>query len=112
MADTMTAVQRMRFSALADLPAIPQHYHIAVRDTPFGVRVDVLYQGHRIFEMAIEMHYVPEYDDPYGTRYAAREVYDDDPDKLTFNQPEPWQEYPDLPTLVTSMITKHRLGVI
>ena len=109
----LTAIGQARFGALAGLPVLPQGYHLeGMRNTLNGIRVDVHYKGARIFEMAIELKYVPEYDDPCGTRYAAREAHNPDPLKRSFNQPYSWTEYPDVETLVTSMITKHRLGVI
>lgn len=107
----LSAIGQVRFGALADLPPMPQHYHIeAVRDTPNGVRVDVHFKGARIFEIAVELHYVPEYDDPCGTRYAARVVHDNHPRKRAFNHPNPWVEYPDLPTLMQAMLARHRIG--
>jgi hypothetical protein len=107
----MTAIGQVRFGALAGAPDLPQGYHFeAMRDTPNGVRVDVHYKGARIFEMAIVLFYSPEYDDPTGTRYAARVVHDNHPTKRKFNHPHPWIEYPDLPTLMQAMLARHRIG--
>lgn len=107
----LSAIGQVRFGALADLPPMPQHYHIeAMRDTPNGVRVDVHFKGARIFEIAVESRYKPEYDDPCGTRYAARVVHDNRPRKRAFNQPSTWVEYPDLPTLMQAMLARHRIG--
>lgn len=93
---------------LHGLPALPDGYHIAdIRDTPNGVRVDVYFRGARIFEFAAELHYVPEYIDPVGYRYAARAVTD----VRSFNNPNKWVEYTDLPTLMQVMLAKHRIGV-
>lgn len=106
----MTAIGQVRFGALAGAPDLPQGYHFeamrdtfeAMRDTPNGVRVDVHFKGARIFEIAIELSYSPEYDDPTGIRYAARVVHG--------NRPHPWVEYPDLPTLMQAMLARHRIG--
>lgn len=72
-------------------------------------RVDVGYKGARIFIIHIELFSDVNYWSKQK-RYAARPVRD--PAKGPFMHPVGWTEYPDLSTLVHSMITKHRLGVI
>jgi hypothetical protein len=108
----ITAVGQVRFAALAGAPELPQGYHFeAIRDTPNGVRVDVHFKGARIFEIAAELKYTHEYDDPVGTRYAARVVEDRYAKKRAFNHPSPWIEYDNITALIHAMITRHRIGV-
>jgi len=108
----ITAIGTVRFAALAGAPPLPEGYHFeAMRDTPNGVRVDVHFRGARIFEIAAELRYVPEYDDPTGTRFAARVVEDRHPRKRAFNQPSKWVEFDDITTLLQAMLARHRIGV-
>ena len=85
-----------------DVPPLPEGYHYEqVMTTDPGVRFDVSFKGARIFIVAIEAYSHTDYWEKQK-RYAASPV------RNLFE----WIEYPDLETLVTSMITKHRLGVI
>lgn len=107
----MTAAHRVWPGVLVDAPPLPEGYHFeAMRNTPNGVRIDVHFMGARIFEIAAEMDINAERFEE-RTRYAARAIYEFDPYKRMFNQPTPWTEFPDLPSLITSMITRHRIGV-
>lgn len=85
-----------------DAPPLPEGYHYEqVMTTDPEVRFDVSFKGARIFIVAIEAYSHTGYWEKQK-RYAASPV------RNLFE----WIEYPDLETLVTSMITKHRLGVI
>lgn len=85
-----------------DAPPLPEGYHYEqVMTTDPGVLFDVSFKGARIFIVAIEAYSHTDYWEKQK-RYAASPV------RNLFE----WTEYPDLETLVTSMITKHRLGVI
>lgn len=94
-----------------DAPALPEGYHYRqmVSSDHNMTRVEVEYEGARIFIIHIELFSHTDYWNKQK-RYAARPVRD--PTGGPHMSPVKWQEYPDLPTLVTSMITKHRLGVI
>lgn len=93
-----------------DAPPLPEGYHYSQIMSPdSGIRFDVCFRGARIFIVAIEAYSHTDYWEKQK-RYAARPMRD--PAKGPFMYPVEWIEYPDLPTLVTSMITKHRLGVI
>lgn len=85
-----------------DAPPLPEGYHYTLRTLlDNGIRFDVCFKGARIFIVAIEAYSHTDYWEEQK-RYAARPV----------QNLADCTEYPDLPTLVTSMITKHRLGVI
>lgn len=86
----ITPIGQVRFGALAGAPELPKGYH---------------------FEIAAELRYVPEYDDPCGTRFAARVVEDWHPKKRAFNNPRPWIEFDDITTLLQAMLARHRIGV-
>ena len=94
-----------------DAPALPKGYHYIHRVSHEHnvARVEVGYKGARIFIIHIELFSDVNYWNKQK-RYAARPVRDPTGGPHMF--PVKWQEYPDLPTLVTSMITKHRLGVL
>ncbi len=101
----------LAYRAFDGAPDLPQGYHFEqIRKTPNGVRVDVHYRGARIFEIAAESHYSFEYDDPVGTRYAARVVHDNNPRRRAFNQPGTWVEYPDITSLIQAQLARHRIG--
>lgn len=86
-----------------DAPPLPEGYHYIHRVSHEHnmARVDVAYKGARIFIIHVELFSDVNYWNKQK-RYAASPV------RNLFE----WTEYPDLETLVTSMITKHRLGVI
>lgn len=94
-----------------DAPPLPEGYHYIHRVSHEHnmARVEVGYKGARIFIIHVELFSDVNYWNKQK-RYAARPVRD--PAKGPFMYPVEWIEYPDLETLVTSMITKHKLGVI
>ena len=96
-----------------DAPPLPEGYHYIhrVNHELNMARVEVGYKGARIFIIHIELFSDVNYWNKQK-RYAARPVRD--PARGPFTRPAvlQWIEYPDLETLVTSMITKHRLGAI
>ena len=102
----------LRFGLLHGMPEFPQgYYHTSSRLTPNGLRLDVLFKGARIFEIAVEVSYTPGFDDPTGVRYAARTVGINHAALRTFNSENPWIEYTDLPTMLQAMFTRHRIGL-
>lgn len=86
-----------------DAPSLPEGYYYGQSiSTNTGTQFAVCFRGARIFIVAVDM------DHQTGQTWCkARPVLERLPPT-----PLEWIEYPDLPTLVTSMITKHRLGVI
>lgn len=85
-----------------DAPPLPEGYHYEqVMTTDPGVRVEVSFRGARIFIVSIFIVGITGNWEKQK-RYFARPV----------QNLADCTEYPDLSTLVTSMITKHRLGVI
>ena len=93
-----------------DAPPLPEGYHYSqTMLTDNGVRFAVSFRGVRIFIIHIEAYSHTDYWEK-RKRYAARPVRDFA--KGPVMHPVGWTEYPDLLTLVTSMITKHRLGVM
>lgn len=84
------------------MPPIPNGYHLGEAfDVADGLDVSVYYENFCVFDIWIDF---------LGAKcvYYSRWVRPI-PTPTKFGT---WIEYPDLPTLVTSMITKHRLGAI
>lgn len=107
----MVAIGRIRYAAFTDVPVLPQGYHLdTIRDTPNGVRADLHFKGARIFEIAVELHYSFEYDDPVGTRYAARVVHDNHPKRRAFNNDSKWVEYDSMSNMIHALLARHRIG--
>ncbi len=73
--------------------------------------MNIAYKGYVFAEAAQEVKYVPEFDDPVGLRYKARVTNYDKHSMRPFNNPHRWVEYPDMETLVSAVLARHRIGV-
>jgi hypothetical protein len=73
--------------------------------------MDIAHKNRIFAEVRQTVKYVPEFDDPVGLRYTARVTNYDNTALRPFNNTYPWMDYPDMETLVSVMLTRHRLGV-
>ena len=76
-----------------------------------GLCMDIAYRNSIFVEVRHTMKYVPEFDDPVGIRYTARVTNWADRARRPFNNTHPWVEYPDMETLVSAVLARHRIGV-
>jgi hypothetical protein len=98
--------------ALGVVPPLPEGYtYENQRFITGGIRMNIAHKGTIIAEVAQGVKYVPEFDDPVGLRYTACVTNYDDTALRPFNNTYPWMDYPDMETLVSVMLTRHRLGV-
>jgi hypothetical protein len=98
--------------ALGVVPPLPEGYtYENQRFIARGIRMNIAHKGTIFAELFQAVKYVPEFDDPVGLRYTARVTNYDDTALRPFNNPNSWMEYPDMETLVSVMLTRHRLGV-
>ena len=76
-----------------------------------GIRMNIAHKDTLIVEVEQRAKYVPEFDDPVGLRYAARATNGHARLANPVNDPHPWVKYPDMETLVSAVLARHRLGV-
>lgn len=98
--------------ALGVVPPLPAGY--TYEDQRFvyqGVRMDIAHKNSIFAEVRHTVKYVPEFDDPVGIRYEARVTNWADRARRFFNNPHQWVEYPDMETLVSAVLARHRIGV-
>ena len=97
---------------LGVVPPLPEGYtYENQRFIHQGIRMNIAHKGIIIAEAEQRVKYVPEFDDLVGLRYMARATNYDNTDVRPFNNPHRWVEYPDMETLVSAVLTRHRLGV-
>lgn len=97
---------------LGVVPPLPEGYtYENQRFIRQGIRMNIAHKCNIIAEVSQATKYVPEFDDPVGLRYTARVANYTDTALRPFNNTRPWVEYPDMETLVSVMLTRHRLGV-
>ncbi len=76
-----------------------------------GVRMDIAHRNSIFAEVQQTAKYVPEFDDPVGIQYTARSTNWADRARRPFNNPHRWVEYPDMETLVSAVLARHRIGI-
>lgn len=97
---------------LGIVPPLPAGYtYEDQRFVHLGVRMDIAYKDSIFAEVRQTVKYVPEFDDPVGIRYEARITNWTDRANRPFNNTYPWVEYPDMETLVSAVLARHRIGV-
>jgi hypothetical protein len=97
---------------LGVVPPLPEGYtYENQRFIHQGIRMNIAHKGTIIAEAEQSMKYVPEFDDPIGLRYMARAIDYDSRVLRPFNSLHPWVTYPDMETLVSAVLARHRIGV-
>ena len=97
---------------LGVVPPLPTGYtYENQRFIQQGIRMHIAYKNTIIAEVSQTVKYVPEFDDPVGLHYTARTTNYSRTSLRPFNNPHPWLDYPSMETLVSAVLTRHRLGV-
>ena len=91
---------------------LPEGYtYENVRFIHQGVRMNIAHKGAIIAEVEQIMQDVQEFDVPVKMRYMARAIDYDSRMMRPFNSLHPWVTYPDMETLVSAVLARHRIGV-
>jgi hypothetical protein len=102
----------MTAPALGVVPPLPEGYtYENQRFIHQGIRINIAHKGYIIAEAEQRVKYVPEFDDPVGLRYVARATNGHDRLARPIEDPHPWVTYPDMETLVSAVLARHRIGV-
>jgi hypothetical protein len=98
--------------ALGVVPPLPEGYTYENQGFIYrGVRMNIAHKGTILVEVEQTMKYVPEFDDPVGIQYVTRATNGHDRLARPIEDPHPWVAYPDMKTLVSAVLARHRLGV-
>ncbi len=102
----------MTAPALGVVPPLPEGYTYENQRFIYrGIRMNIAHKGYIIAEAQQRVKYVPEFDDPVGLRYMARAIDYDNTVLRPFDNRHRWVDYPDMETLVSAVLARHRIGV-
>jgi hypothetical protein len=94
------------------VPPLPEGYTYENQRFIYrGIRMNIAHKGYIIAEAQQRVKYVPEFDDPVGLRYMARAIDYDNTVLRPFDNRHRWVDYPDMETLVSAVLARHRIGV-